>query len=53
MEILFNVTFKNNKPLEVRFEVEMSVPKAILATIYWTDEKGQHLKNIYLLKVYL
>lgn len=45
MEFLFNVTFKNDKPIDGQFSVEISVPQAILATIYWADEKGQPLKN--------
>ena len=45
MEFLFNITFKNNKPIDGQFSVEISVPQAILATIYWADEKGQPLKN--------
>ena len=45
MEFLFNVTFKNNKPVDGQFAVEISVHQAILGTIYWADEQGQPLKN--------
>lgn len=50
MEFLFNVVFGNNNAGDGQFTVEISVPQAILATIYWADEKGQPLKNYLPLK---
>ena len=50
MEILFDVSFKTDKPADGQFSVKISVPQAILATIYWADKKGQPLEKYLPLK---
>ncbi len=45
MEFLFDVVFKTNTAGDGQFDVEISVPQAVVATIYWADEKGKALEN--------
>ena len=45
MEFLFEVNFKSSKAGKGQFEAEISVPQAILATIYWADKEGRALEN--------